>query len=100
MIASAGANVFSTTLPPSECRQSPCACASATTRASLHARDDLALISGLRILLPPYRGPDLWLYRGQGAPKPRTRSYGLSLAYVVTKPHIQAKKNIPGSLRH
>jgi hypothetical protein len=40
--------------------------------------DDLALIDGLRVLLPRYRGPAMRLYRGQGALEPRGRSYGLS----------------------
>jgi hypothetical protein len=40
--------------------------------------DDLALIRGLRVLLPRYRGPAVRLYRGEGALKPRSRSYVLS----------------------
>jgi hypothetical protein len=42
------------------------------------AGHDLALIAGLRVLLPPYRGGSKVLYRGQGALAPRSRDYGLS----------------------
>jgi hypothetical protein len=40
--------------------------------------NDLVLIKGLRILLLPYVGPSVSLYRAQNAPKPRARLYGLS----------------------
>jgi hypothetical protein len=42
------------------------------------AANDLALIDGLRALLPPYRGRERILYRGQAAQTPRSRLYGLS----------------------
>jgi hypothetical protein len=41
-------------------------------------KDDLALINFLRILLPPYDGPGLALYRGDSAMNRRRRTYGLS----------------------
>lgn len=40
--------------------------------------DDLILASGLRALLPPYDGPGLRLYRGEGASNRSRRTYGLS----------------------
>jgi hypothetical protein len=40
--------------------------------------DDLALIAGLRVLLPPYGGLARMLFRGQGMYGVRRRSYGLS----------------------
>jgi hypothetical protein len=40
--------------------------------------DDLVLIDGLRVLLPPYEGPAMTLYRGEGAWNRRRRTYGLS----------------------
>jgi hypothetical protein len=42
------------------------------------AGDDIALINGFRSLLPPYTGPAVRLYRGQGALKPRKRSIGMA----------------------
>jgi hypothetical protein len=44
----------------------------------LETGDDLTLIRGLRVLLPPYTGPAVRLYRGQDALETRRRSYGLS----------------------
>ncbi len=40
--------------------------------------DDLALTDGLRVLLPPYTGPAMTLYRGEGAHNRSRRTYGLS----------------------
>ena len=40
--------------------------------------EDVALIRGLRVLLPRYDGPSVCLYRGQNALKVRSRLYGLS----------------------
>jgi hypothetical protein len=42
------------------------------------AGGDIVLIKGLRVLLPPYKGSAMRLYRGQGALKPRSHEYGLS----------------------
>lgn len=42
------------------------------------AGSDLELIDALRVMLPPYRGPSLTLYRGDGAWNRRRRTYGLS----------------------
>lgn len=47
-----------------------------TLRSSV--TDDAALATGLRALLPPYRGGDVILYRGEGFPNRRRRTYGLS----------------------
>jgi hypothetical protein len=54
--------------------------------------DDLVLIKGLRVLLPPYCGTaKLNLYRGQGALEPRKRSYGISwsASREVAESHAQ-----------
>ena len=40
--------------------------------------DDIALATGLRALLPPYRGGGVTLYRSEGFPNRRRRTYGLS----------------------
>src|SRR5579863_1088564 len=40
--------------------------------------NDVALIKGLWVLLPRYKGPARRLYRGQGVIGPRKRSYGIS----------------------
>lgn len=40
--------------------------------------DDLVLATALRRLLPPYRGPDLVLFRGDSAWNRQRRTYGLS----------------------
>lgn len=40
--------------------------------------DDLLLVRGLRVLLPPYDGPAVTLYRGETAGNRRDRTYGLS----------------------
>jgi hypothetical protein len=40
--------------------------------------DDLALVDGLRFLLPSYSGPSLRLFRGDGFQNRRRRTYGLS----------------------
>lgn len=40
--------------------------------------DDLLLIRALRVLLPPYRGPAVTLFRGEGARNRHRRTYGLS----------------------
>lgn len=55
------------------------------------AGGDLALIAGLRVLLPPYRGRAKVLYRGQGALAPRSRSYGLSWSASRTVAESWAK---------
>jgi hypothetical protein len=44
----------------------------------LEVGDDLLLIRALRVLLPPYRGPAVMLFRGDGARNCRRRTYGLS----------------------
>ena len=41
------------------------------------AGNDLVLIAGLRLLLPPYVGPAMRLYRGDSAWNRRRRTYGL-----------------------
>jgi hypothetical protein len=38
----------------------------------------MTLVKALRVLLPPYSGPGLTLYRGDSAWNRRRRSYGLS----------------------
>jgi hypothetical protein len=40
--------------------------------------DDLALINGLRVLLPKYNGPAMYLYRGESFRNRSRRTYGLS----------------------
>ncbi|WP_140886677.1 hypothetical protein [Muricoccus nepalensis] len=40
--------------------------------------DDLALAAGLRLLMPPYSGPAVEVYRGEGARNRRRRTYGFS----------------------
>lgn len=40
--------------------------------------DDLVLIGALRVLLPPYSGPTMTLYRGDSAWNRRRRTYGMS----------------------
>jgi hypothetical protein len=40
--------------------------------------DDLALADALRVLLPPYKGPPLRVYRGDSFYNRRRRTYGLS----------------------
>jgi hypothetical protein len=40
--------------------------------------NDLILMKALRVLLPPYRGPDLTLWRGDSFFNRRCRTYGLS----------------------
>ena len=40
--------------------------------------NDLVLADGLRAMLPPYTGPAVTLYRGEGAQNRRRRTYGLS----------------------
>ncbi len=42
------------------------------------ANGDAALLDALRVLLPPYTGPSVTLYRGDSAWNRRCRSYGLS----------------------
>lgn len=42
------------------------------------AGSDRELIRAMRILLPPYNGPAMQLYRGDGARNRRRRTYGLS----------------------
>jgi hypothetical protein len=42
----------------------------------LEVGDDLILINGLRSLLPPYTGPAMTLYRGEGALNRTRRTYG------------------------
>jgi len=62
------------------------------TRLRLDTDDDLVLSDGLRKLLPPYSGPAVKLFRGEGAMNRRHRRYGLSwssdrsvaLAYAET----------------
>jgi hypothetical protein len=44
----------------------------------LEVGEDLLLIRALRILLPPYRGRAMTLFRGEGARNRRHRTYGLS----------------------
>jgi hypothetical protein len=46
--------------------------------AHLEVGDDLLLIRALRVVLPPYRGPTVTLFRGDGARNCRRRTYGLS----------------------
>ncbi len=41
-------------------------------------RDDLLLVSALRLLMPPYGGPARTLYRGESAEARRTRRYGMA----------------------
>jgi hypothetical protein len=40
--------------------------------------DDLLLARGLKVLLPPYKGPGRVLFRGDTALNRRRRTYGLS----------------------
>jgi hypothetical protein len=53
------------------------------------ANDDLALISALRALLPPYRGKAVTLYRGDGAWNRKRRTYGVcwSRSQFVAEQH-------------
>jgi hypothetical protein len=44
----------------------------------LETGDDLVYASGLRALLPPYQGPAMLLYRGEGAMNRKYRNYGLA----------------------
>ena len=54
-------------------------------------KDDLALIRGLRILLPPYTGPAVWLYRGE----PAMDNCGISWSAdrKVADSHARARRN-------
>jgi hypothetical protein len=47
-------------------------------RLSREAGDDLALVRALRVVLPPYEGPGLRLWRGELALNQRHGTYGLS----------------------
>jgi hypothetical protein len=58
--------------------------------------DDLALAAGLRMLLPPYDGPAVLLYRGETAWNRKRRTYGLSW----TKDRIVAESFAQGMARH
>ena len=44
--------------------------------------NDILLIDALRKLLPPYRGGDKLLYRGESAENYKRGTYGLSLARI------------------
>lgn len=62
--------------------------------------NDLTLIRGLRALLPPYRGPALQLYRGEGVFNRRRRTYGLSWTSEINiaRQHAQHDEYRDGSL--
>ena len=47
-------------------------------RLRREAGDDIALVRALRVVLPPYEGPGLRLWRGEWALNQRHRTFGLS----------------------
>jgi len=49
-----------------------------TKMLPLHVGDNRALCDAIRILLPPYHGPAVRLFRGAGAAERRRQIYGLS----------------------
>jgi hypothetical protein len=55
--------------------------------------DDRALMKMLRVLLPPYRGPAMRLFRGTGSSERRRRTYGFSW---TTDPAIAELFAAPG----
>jgi len=56
--------------------------------------DDLALVGFLRLLLPPYAGPDRRLYRGDSAFNRRHRTYGVSWTDDLTVARAFAELNL------
>lgn len=55
---------------------------------------DLVLADGLRMLLPKYKGPAIHLYRGEGFPNRRQRTYGLSWSASADVARCHAEKTL------
>ncbi|MGY0791839.1 hypothetical protein ACW7BJ_20930 [Azospirillum argentinense] len=64
----------------------------------LEVGDDQVLLAGLRVLLPPYTGPGLTLYRGDTMWARRRRSYGPSWSSdaVVAESHARNRAHLRG----